>query len=455
MCESQRNAIDNELAKEMNRLRNLVQKSGMMTVSDVEKLEEKIDSANDEIHAELLRIREDIGIELGKQAIENKKRLDRLQALSENNEKQLNSVEEQIDDLESIVNAHITEIASKLKTDREQAVFYYESLAAIIARIERLYPEKYEVLYQEQLQPGFYALRTALSDAGENIEKGYYETAISVAQIRIPEAFNVVNQLEVFHGEFLSTDEVTRQRLETAEKWIKEADQVKQTKIVVDGTEYDDNYNLSYWARELYEEITNKMKQVKSNYLVCADALDTKGLLLVQKDIEGINSIMSVAEIVENNERTMHYECCEHAAKIYDALYENDNYRWAIKENRINENDLREPICMILNNKAGNEIVVTCFPTRGDDLTSSWAINCQIEVFDKDRQKDDLTKCNIIYNDVVAVLSGYGLLPCSNKAGVTGGESKSFIESTIQKEISCRNNWIEEAKRSVGLTEEE
>lgn len=452
-ADMRRKSADDDVLKERQRLGQLTKKGGL-SASDLAVLKKKINSANKDLRGELESLREELGRQLGKQALENQRAISSVRQLAEANKRNLEKVNQQINNLEKKINAQVSEIARQLANDRKQALFCYDQLAETVKRISNLFPDKYEALYPEYLQPGYYVLQSTVGFILDDIEHKDYEAAISLAQTRIQEAVNTLAQLEFYHTAFLNADAEVRTALSNLTKRVGTLEKSKNTILLVgrDSEEYEDGHGIAYWARELYREITRRISDSKARFDICDESHDTEGLMRIKEDVNVINEQLSICEQIEENERKLHYECVERVVQIYNALNENDGGTWDGFEWHFNEEDLREPVYATISNSVGHQVAIACIPERGTDLTAMGNVRCEIEVYDTNGRKDDLVQCDIIYNNIVTVVSGYGLAPdTGNKDRTLDNDSKTFIGGTNRREAELRKRWIGAVQKAIGL----
>ncbi len=456
-ADMRRKSADSDVLKERQRLEQLAREGGL-SASDLSALKNKIDSASKDLQDELESLRVELGRQLGKQALENQRVISSVRQLAEANKRSLEKVNRKINILEKRINAQVSEIAHQLENDRKQALFYYDQLAETVNKISSLFPDKYEALHPENLQPGYYVMQSTVAFILDDIDHKDYEAAISLAQTRIQEAVNMLAQLEFYHTAFLNAEAEVKAVLSNLMKRVRKMAKPKKTTLLIgrDSEEYEDVHGITYWAREFFEEITQRISDSNTSFDIFDDSHDTEGLMRILEDVNVLNEQLSICEHIEENERKLHFECVERVAQIYNALNENDGGTWDGFEWHFNEEDLREPVYATIINSMGHQVVIACIPDRSTDLAAMGNVRCEIEVYDKDGRKDDLARCDIIYKNIVTVLSGYGLAPdTGNKDRALENDSKTFIGGTNRRETELLTRWIGAAQKAIGLLEEE
>ncbi len=453
---SKRQNADQELLTQRRKLDALAQESGGMSKEDLRAMQQRFDAANKDIQGELEELRIQFGQELGKQALENKRALAEIRRLAEGNKRDLDSLNEEILSLEKSVKGQFERLEKLAQDNRKQALYYYGQLRNIVAQIDERFPDKYEVLYPDQLQPGAYVLRSVLGSVLEDIDRGNFEAAIGLAQTRLPEAVSVLAQLEFYHTAFLNAEMETKKTVSALMTRVRDLEKPKKTELLIGkGGEYEDKYGISYWARELFEEIKRRLSDTESRFDICDESNDSEGLALIRQDADKLNDQLSACEQIEANERRLHFECCECASQVFDILDSNDPGLWKLEELHINEEDLREPVYMTLVRPEGYRITVACYPERAPGLTASGIIRCELEVFDNGTEKDDAARCCIIYSNIATILAAGGIsLDSQPRSELSAANSKSFIHSAIDHEGQARTKWLNAAKKAMGLFEE-
>ena len=442
-----------ELLAEKRKLLRLTQESGGMSKEDLQAMQTKFDAANEQIQEELDSLREEFGRQLGKQAQEYKRALTEIRSLAEGNKHDLDSLNNRISSLETSVKSQFDVLAKRMQNNRKQSLYYYQQLKETVDQIEKLFPEKYEVLFPDQLQPGSYVLRSALDSVLEDIGLGRYEAAIGLSQTYLPEAINTLGLLEFFHAAFLKAEKDTKKALSDLLARVEKLEKPKKTVLHIGkDVEYEDNHGIGYWARELFGEIRQRLSDANARFDICADAHDEKGLTLIHQDIDVLNGQISACEQIEESERRLHYECCERAAQVIDILDANDDNAWYVEEYHINEEDLRDPVYMTLARPEGYRVTVACYQERGISQTEPSTVRCELEVFDNGIEKADAGRCCTIYRNIATILATHGIVLDSEIGNETqSANSKSFIRNAIDHEGQARTRWLSAAKKAIGL----
>ncbi len=451
---ARRQSADQELLEQRRKLEQLARDGGGMSKEDLRAIQKRFDATNKALRDELEELRERFGQELGKQALENKRAIAEIRHLAEANQHDLEGLSREITGLENSIKAHFDRMEKRAQDNRKQALFYYEQLREIVEQVDELFPDKYEVLYPDQLQPGAYVLRSALGYVLEDIDRGNLEAAIGLAQTYLPEAVSTLGQLEFFHTAFLNTEADAKKALCTLGDRVRKLEEPKRTELCVGKAEYEDEHGIAYWARELFCELKRRSTNSETRFGICDEAHDTAGLTLIRQDVDTLDEQLSICEQIESNERRLHYECCERASQVFDALDANDPKLWTLEELHVNEADLREPIYMTLTRPEGYRITVACCPERGANLTAPGNVRCELEVFDSGEEQDDVARCRIIYGNIATVLATSGIVIAPQpEDGAAAATSRSFIRSAIDNEEQARNNWLSAARRAIGFEE--
>ena len=441
-----------KILREKQKLAELTKKTQGLSVSDLEMIQNKFDESNSTIQEEILKLREELGVQLGKQAIDNRRIIEDVRKLAEANKKNLDNLNSDISKLDQKLNEYISATVSSINEDRKQALLYYDQFFAIISSISNLYPEKYEVFFPDQLTPGISALRSVGEYALEDITEKRYEAAISVIQSHLQEALNVLAALEILHNEYLATRQDVEQLLNDVLKQIDECHESKKKILSVNSTDYTDDHSVSYWAKEVFAEIDDIAQRIREQFDLCADAHDTNGLNLVKEDIHRLNTLLQTGTAISSNECHLHYECCEMAVQIYEKLLRNDNNRWILDDQIVNEEDLRDPVIMTISNPEGYKLLITCAPERSSELNGAGTVRTDIEVFDMGEFMDDVSECRVVYKNATTVLAGIKLQSSlDDDSSQSGIEKNTVLKNTISQEIKLRNTWIEKTKEFLNI----
>lgn len=456
LSDSKRQNADQELLTEKRKLEQLVREGSGMSKEDLQAILKRFDATNKDLQEDLEDLRERFGQELGKQALDNKRAFAEIRRLAEGNKHDLEDLNNEISALEKSIKAHFDKLEKLAQDNRKQALYFYGQLREFAEQIEEQFPDKYEVLYPEQLQPGAYVLRSVLGSVLENIDRGNYEAAIGLAQTYLPAAINILGHLEFYHTAFLNVQANTKKSLSALIGRIKKLEKPKKTVLNIGkDAEYEDIHGIAYWTRELFDELKQRLSDTKMRFDTCDEAHDTEGLNLISRDLDTLNEQLSICEQIEANERRLHYECCERASQVFDILDANDQKLWTLEELHINDADLREPIYMTLVRPEGYRITVACYPERESNLTAPGNVRCEMEVFDGGNEKEDTARCCIIYRNIATVLAAGGItLDSQPDNGISAASSKTFISSTIDHEGKARDRWLNAAKKAIGLFEE-
>ena len=201
--DSRKKTADSEVKQEAAKLDQLRRESSGMSAADLQRMQRRFDDANRALQKELEDLRVELGLQLGRQAVETRRALDEIRRLAEGNKRDLEEVNRQIGALEKRIDREVRRLAQQMEGKRKQALCCCDRYGELVKRVQELFPEKYELLFPDVLQPGFYVLQTGLGYVLDNIEHGDYEAAIGVAQTRIPEATRMLGHLEFFHSAFL------------------------------------------------------------------------------------------------------------------------------------------------------------------------------------------------------------------------------------------------------------
>ena len=450
--ESRRKEADEELVNEEKKLKQLKMESGGMSSDDIVFVKERINTAHRDIQNDLNNLGKDLRDQLEKHSLDSQRAIESVRQLAESNRKNLATINKEISDLEETINLQAHEFAKKINDDRKQALYYYDQLLCNTEKISGLYPEKYEALFPDRLHVSFNVLKKTIDDVAEDIKHNRFESAIGLVQTRLQESVNYLIQLEAYNAAFLKTKNVVVEGqlrvLETLEQIEKE----KKTTICINDTEYIDCHGMPYWVREMYKIMKEHFEETSRLMKISIDAYDNKGLIDISNDLKNIEAQLSVGRLIEENERKLHYDCCEQLAQIYDAINENDNGKWKVENNSINEEDLRGPIQIVLSCQEGIRLNIACIPERNVDPKVYVKSRCRIEVFDKGETKEDLSRCEIIYNNIVTILAGHGIaIELNKKSDLIDYDSNELIERTIANEQIMRKEWLEQSKKTLRL----
>lgn len=450
-----RNLAEADLFDKRRRLEQLNKELGEMSAEDLIAFQKNLDASKENLQDELDSLKEELGIQLGKQALENKELIESISKLAQGNKEDLDDVSEQISKIEKSFSNTIAKKVRKIESDKTQAMFYYSQLSELIEHISKLYPEKYEALFPEQLNPQFYVLKTTIGYVADNIENEYYEVAIGIAQLGMREAVNSLALLECFHAEFLNIKKIAETKLKKLIFKISELEKPKITKLTIEDSEYADKYGIAYWTRELYGEILDRVEEIQNKYKEFNYTHDAKKMSELSKDVDVIEEQINYCQELEENERKLHYECCEKAAQILDALNENDRGKWHFQDIHIDEEDLRKPVYINLTNSEGYMLSIACIPERDIDVFVHGTVRCEFDIFNLEGKKKDDTHCNIIYENIALLLADRGL-PILDRQEYLGNvsNSNSFRDIGVCQAEEKRARWVMEAKKKIGLFEE-
>ena len=455
--DSRRRSAEQSVRIQQERLNKLSMESKGLSASELRSLQARFDKANQVVQSEIAAVRVNYEKQLKQQSNETKRMIADVRKLAEKNKTELADVKKKISSLEAKVNNEFQKIEDDQRRKKEHALYYFEGLSNLIDKMSLLSPEKYELLYPEMLQPKYYTFKETLCSVLESINKGYYEAAIGLAQTRTPEAVSILAQLEYYNVVFTKTkkqlDKEIRMLLE--KKDALENEHITTVKLK-NGDEYDDKYGVPYWTREIYSEISEYFDKNLEQYAMFVEALDTEGLLSIQKSLKRLSEQYDLCEILSDNERLLSYECYDLAANIYEILNENDQDMWEIESVYSNEDDLRGPTYLLLKTSNGSityHVTIMCYPERSVDPKNKGCPRCKIEVFDLQYEKDDLSRCDTLYKKVITVLEESGIEVSSHDSQkkVAVANNDLFVKQTLSCEGKTRNKWIDLTKKSIGL----
>jgi len=446
-------AADSEVKQAAARLNQLGRESAGMSAADLQRMQRQFDNANRALQTELEELRVELGLQLGRQAVETRKRLDEIRRMAEGNKRDLEAVNRQITDLEAHMNREFQRLARQVEDKRKQALCCYDRYRELLERMQELDPEKHELLYPNVLQPGSYVLRTGLGYVLDNIRQGSYEAAVGVAQTRIPETTRALGHLEFFDGAYRQAREAAEKALSGARRALEELAADKKTVVIVEGgVEYDDDHRAPYWARELYEELRQRVEECEASFTALDEARDAEGLTALTGELQEIREQLTACGTVEENERQLHYECRESLSRIYEALDRNDPGLWSLEGVFTNESDLRDPVYMLLRRPEGYCLAVVCAPERSAEPLGAGTVRCFWQVFDRGRGTDDPVKCAILHANVTEILLEAGIRAApEGKENIAPADSASFTRRAAADEAAARSRWLDQTRRVIGL----
>ena len=449
-AESQRFNVDQEVLQKRRKLSALKDQATGLSATDLRAVQRKFDKAYLEVQKELESLREELGLKLGRQATETKREIDNVRRLAQKNQKDIDAVAKQAKELEKTVNDQIKSLAEQIENTRKKALYYFDRLEDIVQKVSLLYPDKYEILYPDQIQPGYFTLQTGLNDVLGNIEGKTYEAAISVAQTRIPEALTMLGQLEFFHNRFLSTEQDTRKKLEEIQIRFEKLQSPEKRTIAVTINEYYDDKGTDYWARELFQDILNNFEEQKKLIGEYAENNDADSLMISIQQLNNLNLQLTQCEQIEENERRLHYECMDRAFEICEELENNSGWKRITAEPvPVDEGDLRGPIYIILKN-GDFHITVTCCPERNVAIEKHGRVQSTFEIFDNGLEKDDVSLCDTKYRDVIAVLRTSGIVINEDQdTRLIAVTQDAFVKRKVAEEKQSRNNWLNITRSSI------
>ena len=455
--DSRRRSAEQSVRIQQERLDKLSLESKGLSASEIRSLQSRFDKANQVIQSEIETVRVNYERQLKQQSYETKQMIAEVRKLAENNKTELADVKKKISSLEAKVNIEFQKIKDDQRRKKEQAIYYYEGLSNLVDKISLLSPEKFELLYPEILQPKYYTFKETLCSILESINKGNYEAAIGMAQTRTPEAVSILAQLEYYNEIFNNTKRQTDIEIKLfLEKKVALEDEHITTVKLKNGDEYDDKYGVPYWTREIYSEISAYLDKNLEQYAMFVEALDTEGLLSIQNSLKRLSDQLNLCEKLADNERVLSYECYDLAANIYEILNKNDPDMWKIESVYSNEDDLREPTYLLLkmtNGKITYHITIICYPERSVNPNNIGCARCEIEVFDQQYEKDDLSRCDTFYRKVITILKENGIEISSNDSDnkVVVSDNDLFVKQVFSCEGKTRNKWIDLTKKAIGL----
>lgn len=440
---------DDAVRAAREKLNSLSKRDSVLSSSDVQKIQKQFENANKDVQNELQSLREEIGIKLGRQAAETKRTLDDIRGLAQKNRSEIETVAKRVNSLEKKVDENIREIATKIENRRKQSIYYYDRLSGLVDQINNLFPEKYEDLYPEQLNPGLFALQTGLVDVIGNIENGNYEAAIGIAQTRIPDALSMLGKLEFFHNQFLAVKEEADDALHEINNLCRDLLDPPAQRIVFKNDEFEDSRGVGYWAKELFDEIKSSIDDCSIQIEQFVVDHDADGILLALRKLEDLKEDLEKCKTISDNEAHLHYECTYLAYEMSDALESNGLWRRVDGPWPTDESDLRGPVSVTLTGNGFN-IVITCFPVRGVDSEEKGSVGIAIEVFDDGFEKDDVSRCVPIYKGIIALLreSGFTVDDTCNDS-LTSVSKDVFLENVIQDESKARVSWVKKLKKNA------
>lgn len=455
--DSLRRSAEQSVRIQQERLNNLSLDSKGLNASDLRSLQARFEKANQDIQSELTAVKANYEKQLRQQSSETKRMIAEVRKLAENNKAELADVKKKISSLEGKVNNEFKRIRETQLKKKEWALCCYERLLGLVDKMSLLSPEKYELLYPEILQPKYYTFKETLCSILESVNNGNYEAAIGLAETRTPEAVSILAQLEYFNKVFNNT----KKQVDIEIKHIldKKTSIEKERLTVVqleNGDEYKDKYGVPYWTREIYSQIISFLETNLEQYQMFSEALDTEGLLSVQKGIERLSEQLDVCEIISDNERLLSYESYDLAASIYEILNSNDPGVWEIESIYSNEEDLREPTYLLLKTSNGSityRVTAVCYPERNVNPLNKGCTRCEIEVFDQQYEKEDISRCDTFYRKVITILKDNGVTaPLDNASkSVSSSSNESFVKQVLCYEGKARNKWIDLTKKEIGL----
>ena len=451
--DSRKKTADSEVKQEAAKLDQLRRESSGMSAADLQRMQRRFDDANRALQKELEDLRVELGLQLGRQAVETRRALDEIRRLAEGNKRDLEEVNRQIGALEKRIDREVRRLAQQMEGKRKQALCCCDRYGELVKRVQELFPEKYELLFPDVLQPGFYVLQTGLGYVLDNIEHGDYEAAIGVAQTRIPEATRMLGHLEFFHSAFLRARTEAEKTLSQVEDHVGQLAAEKKTVVTLEnGVEYDDKHGAVYWVRELYEELRQKAEQSAETFREVADAHDGEGLTELTRELQALQAQLTVCETIEENERRLHYECLEQLSRIYEVLDQNDRGLWNLVGVYTDEDDLRKPVYMLLRRPEGYHLTVICTPERSTDPLRPGTVRCSWQAFDRGTERDDPAKCAVLWDNVTAILGQAGIRTMPEHGGAPDvADSASFAGRAVAAEVTARSKWLDMTRKTIGL----
>ena len=446
-----RNA-DQIVHEHIQRLKDLKRESKGMSAADLKAMETKINSAEKSIQKEMDAIREEFGRQLGRQAVETRNALREVRRLAEGNKSDLEKLRREIVTLEKRMEEEFRRWNRDLQNKRKRALLLCDQLDEHVKAIQNLYPEKYELLYPDQLHPGVFVLQSGLASILECIEGGNYEAGIGLALSRLPEAISIQGQFEHYHETYQKTNKEASDSMNRIRERIRSLNEPKETNVASHGWGYTDKYGISYWARELYAEVESRLELLEAQRKECEKAHDSEGLSLIIQAVQELNDKITDCETIEMNERMLHYECCGMAKQIMDVLNQNDGGVWELQETHINEEDRREPVYAVLSRPEGDHITVACIPERSEDPLALGDVHCEIEAFDRKMEKEDISRCRIVLQNAVTVLASNGIAIGDRQIEESqSGTKDAFVQTAIYNEGQARSKWLGQTKEVIGL----
>lgn len=450
---ARREAINQELYAQKRKLAELNGQGGGLTAEDLTAMQQRFDRANQGFQHELDKLREDLGRQLGRQAVETRRVLDEIRSMAADNRRTLDAAVSKISELEKEMARQFKAIEAQLQEKRKTALFYYDQLTDLVAQIEKLSPEKYELLYPDQIKQNSFVLRSGVADVLSDIESRNYEAAIGLAQSRIPEALTLLGQMEFFHNRYLAQKRETGRQLEAFRKRLATISASLVSTLTIAGKEYRDDKGVSYWAKELYQKILEELAECERQFEYLTVTQDAEGLQFVSQELEQMELQLTDCEAIAANERQLHYECVDRAWLIAEALENHSD--WVITQEpypAIDE-DLRGPVHLPLQHKSeGYFLMVTSSPVRSDRPLERGSVLGEIDVFDSELRKEEASLCNTQYKNAVAVLKSDGITVAEDQdARKSTANQEAFLDRTKRDENQSRSKWLNNAKMAIGM----
>ncbi len=446
-----RRAADQEILSERARLLQLERDEKELRRDSAHMIERELNEASSILQDDLDALREEFGQQLGKQAVATKKMLDDVRRLANLNSKELDEVNQQIASLEKRLDGDLKRIVAQIDTAKKQAVCFYDQLSGIVGQIAKLSPEKYEVLFPDILQPGYMILKTSLGTIQDDINQGYYEAAIGVAQTRLPEAVHMLGHLEFYDASYRRIYKKASSLLGKLNSQLN-AMRATNVRTVVfgDEVEYEDSHGADYWARELFDIISGSIESFNKRLNEYSKVLDIDAIEKLWAEMQGGERQCAACIAISDQERQLHFECVEKVAQASDILLANDS-NWTFKAWNINSDDMRDPASAVLTSPEGYSIVIICSPERSI-AGQAGSVRMEIDAFDCGMSKEDLGRCKVICESVTSVLHANGMLRGEQAIpNACTTDSQSFIRRATIDENTSRVKWLNKAKATLGL----
>lgn len=349
---------DRRLRTEKERMDRELREAEQAATADARLLERRVQEETDRLLEGIDQVSYELRAAVAQHVAQTRQEMDGLRSAVRAVEQQAVQMDGKIDQLESNMAQRFREMADAIAAERTRAQLYRNQFAVLVEQVSALHSrELLPGVLENQLTP-----TTDFLDA--DMENGDYQAAIGLAQTKIPDAVEILQQLQQLNERFRQLSLEGQRLLEELGQQLAQLDEKEHNRydLTMGEIEYEYNGDIQYWTNGLYSVAVENFDDVRQQYTQARDAMNLEVMERALRHLEQVALQLEECRQVAQEEFRISAMVQNMVTEIHDALTR--DAAWTLTESGFAGDDERRPYRLRYSDGAGCTATVVVLPNR-------------------------------------------------------------------------------------------